>query len=140
MKKRIGSFLLVFMALMTVCIPTTMAGDDTNIQPYYIGIAQVTVALEIDTTTLGDLAESYGFVRVYDGYTADVTLSLQRSKDKTDWSTIKSWEASGTEEIEIIKDYFVLDGYYYRVNILVYVYYPSGGMAEIVSKYSPIQP
>lgn len=140
MKKRLLSLALVIMVMFSLGTPNVAATQASDIEPYYIGLSQVTVALEISSTTLGQLSECYTFVALYEDYSADVTLSLQRSSDKSSWSTIKTWEASGEEEVEILKNYFVVDGYYYRVNVLVYVYYPNGNMAEIVSKYSPIRP
>ena len=134
MKKRfVSAFLLVLMILTTV-MPAAQASE---IQPRYIGISQVTVSLDIDSTVVGEnLASCLGFVALYDGYSADVKLSLQRSTNKTSWTNVKSWEASGEEEVRITEEYFVLKDYYYRVNILVYVYYESGSLAEIVTKNS----
>ena len=141
MKKRVISAVLAIICVSSIVMPAASAVEESPMQPYYIGISQVNISLDISGTSLGaDLAKCLGLVMLYDGYSADVTLSLQRSSNKTDWSTIKSWDASGEEEVSIYKEYFVVNGYYYRLNVLAYVYYPSGGIAEIVSKYSPIQP
>ena len=142
MRKKLIALVLSVLCVCSISnLSTAAATENLPIQPYYTGLAQVTVSLDILDTTLGALyADCYGFVALYDGYSADITMSLQRSSDKSDWSTIKSWETSGEEEIRISEGYFILVDYYYRVNILIYVYYPSGSIAEIISKYSPIRP
>ena len=140
MKKKFLSVVLVACALCTTLAPVSKATNTSDIEPYYTGIAQVSVSIDIDSTTLGELTTSYCFVRLYDGYNADVTLSLQRSSDKSNWTTIKDWETSGEEQLEIEKEYFVLEGYYYRVNVLVFVYNENGGIVEIVTKNSAVMP
>lgn len=138
MKKRVLPLVLIVMMLCSVGNVQAIESSETS--PYYVGIAQVTVALNLSNDTFGTISECYTFVSLHKDFSADVTMSLQRSTDKESWSTVKTWESSGEEEVEILKDYYVVDGYYYRVNVLVYVYYSNGNMAEIVSKYSPIQP
>ena len=139
MRKKILSLGLVLIFTCTLTLPAVAINDGA--EPYYIGLSRVTVSLDIQPTTLGaDLANCYTLVRLYTGYSADVTLSLQRSSDEVDWSTVKSWSDSGEEEIKIDKEYYVVNGYSYRLAVLVYVYYESGSLAEIITKYSPIQP
>ena len=122
-------------------MPTGLAADNSTLQPYYEGITQVSTSIDISSTSLGaDLAKCLGLVLLYKGYSADVTLSLQRSSDESNWDIIKSWSASGEEEVEIYKEYFVLSGYYYRLNIIVYVYDSNDELVEIVSKQSPVWP
>lgn len=141
MKKQISVLLITLLLICTVANSSVYASDSYPIEPYYVGTSQITLSLDLNSTSLGaDLAECFAIVMLYDGYSADVTLNLQRSSDKTNWKTIKSWEGSGEEEIRIDEEYFVVNGYYYRVGVLVYVYYENGNLAEIITKYSPIQP
>ena len=139
-KNRALALVLTILCVWSFSLQTVTATDEYPIEPYYIGLAQVTVSLDINDTALESLANCFTFVRLYDGYSADVTLNLQRSTDKSNWTTIKSWEDSGEGQIEISKNYFVNTEYYHRVGVLIYVYYENGNVAEIITKYSPIQP
>lgn len=139
--KKILSVILAVICISNTLIFTASAADNSTMQPYYVGISQVSASLDISSTSLGaDLAKCLGLVMLYDGYSADVTLSLQRSSDKSSWTTLKDWEASGEEEVSIYKEYFVVNGYYYRLNIRVFVYDSNDELVEIVSKQSPVWP
>ena len=126
---------------MCICGTLTSVASASDIEPYYVGITQVSTSLDISDTPLGaDLAKCLGLVMLYDGYSADVTLTLQRSSNKSSWSDVKDWEASGEEEVSIYEEYFVVEGYYYRLNIRVYVYDSDENLVEIVSKQGPVWP
>ena len=141
MKKRIASLALVIFSIFTFTLPTATAAEIPDIEPYYIGLSRITLSLDVQPTALGaDYATVYGLVRLYSGYSADVTLTLQRSLNEKDWEEVETWEDSGEVEIRITDELYVVSGYSYRLAILVIVYYEDGSAAEIVTKYGPIQP
>lgn len=83
-------------------MPNAIASNSSEIEPYYTGLSRVTLSLDISDTILGKLSKSYAFVTLYDGFTADVTLELQRSSTGTsNWNEIKTWEDSGADEMKL---------------------------------------
>lgn len=52
-----------------------------------------------------------------DNYNTNLSIDLQRSRDKNSWTSISSCdkECSSTNIGTIGKDYYVASGYYYRV-------------------------
>lgn len=69
------------------------ARDNTNtIQPYYVGASNVGCSLSIAS----GIATCQGYVTLKSGYTASSTLKLQRSTNGTSWTTLQTWNGSGT--------------------------------------------
>jgi len=77
------------------------------------------------------LTESYGTVRVYDGYTAYLTLELERSSDAENWSVIKTWTTSGTGRVSLDQYYYVVSGYFYRAYCTASIYDSNGNFVEL---------
>jgi len=57
-----------------------------------------------------------GTVEVYSGYTAKVTVEVQRYISGS-WETIKSWSDTGPNYASVCEDWYVSSGYQYRLKL-----------------------
>lgn len=134
MKKRISKFLSVLLALS--CITATLStAAATLIQPRYTGLYSLTVSLDIAS---GGRSTPYGDVSLRSGYSADLTLELQRSSNGYSWSSVKEWSTSGSGAglVYLDKTYYVTSGYDYRAKCTVKVYDSSNKLVDNVTEYS----
>lgn len=130
MKKRISKFLSMLLALS--CITATFS-TATAIEPRYIGLYSLSVSVDI---AAGGASTSYGYALLRSGYTADMTLELQRSSNGYSWSSVKEWTSSGSGTISLDKTYYVTSGYDYRTKCSLTVYNSSNSIVDNVTKYS----
>lgn len=130
MNKRISKFLSMFLVL--TCITATYSSA-TAIEPRYTGLTSLAVSIDIAS---GGLSTPYGCATIRSGYTADVTLELQRSSNGYSWSTVKEWTSSGSGRIILDKEYFVVSGYDYRSKCTAKVYNSSNTLVDNVTEYS----
>lgn len=132
MKKRISKFLSMLLALC--CITATLStATATAIEPRYTGLFGAAVSLDIAS---GGKSTPAVAVTLRNGYTADVTLTLQRSSNGYSWSSVKEWSDSGSTLVSIEKTYYVTSGYDYRSKCTVIVYDSNGSIVDNVTKYS----
>ncbi|BDF68692.1 hypothetical protein CE91St43_26640 [Oscillospiraceae bacterium] len=130
MKKRISKFLSMLLVLS--CITGTLS-TATAIEPRYTGLYSLTVSLDI---AAGGASTSYGYALLRSGYTADMTLTLQRSSNGYSWSSVKEWTSSGSGTISLDKTYYITSGYDYRAKCSLVVYDSSNSIVDNVTKYS----
>lgn len=132
MKKRISS--CISFALVLACIVATLCigASATEIVPRYSGIILINADLNVSSS---GRADCYGYVMIKDGYSADLTVALQR-----DGVTIKSWSDSGSDEVEIEKTYYVTPGHDYQVIVTAVVRDSGGWIVERPSADSAIVP
>ena len=139
MKKRslqIMITLLVAISILSASLSANAAiGNGIPIQPLWLGT--IDIEAELSLTPLGR-ADCTGVVEVDDGYTADMTMELQRSTNLVTWETVNSWTASGGGTLELNKSYYVATGYYYQVKVSADVYNAYGTLIESPSKTSSI--
>lgn len=133
MKKRISKLLSTILVLSCITTAFSSATATSIVQPRYTGIASISAALRIPS---GGASVPYGSVYVRDGYSADMTLELQRSSNGYSWSTIKDWTTSGTGVLTLEKTYYVTPGYDYRAKCSVKVYNSSGALVDNTYEYS----
>ena len=124
--------------LMALCMLNTSAlaavADDNTILPRYVGITEINATLTIDRT---DKATCESDVALKNPtYRADVTMTLYRSSDGNKWTSIKSWSGSGKSQIKLSQNYYVLSGYYYKVEVTAKVYNAASTLLETVSAAS----
>ena len=113
------ALLLVF-ALTTFGVEA--AAMETEVTPRYTGVS--TLAASLDISKRG----CYGYAKVLTGYTADLRVELQQDGD-----TIKTWTASGTKDIEVVKEYWVASGHDYQVVVSATVRNSSGKIVDTPS-------
>ena len=128
MKKRsliraISLFLMLGMLFST-------ASAASQVQPRYAKIHTLSSEL-LSINWLGK-ATCCGFVNLLDETCIiDVYVDLQRSEDGfDDWTTIKTWSATGNGNVIIEKSYYVASGYYYRVGTTAIIYDAQGNYIE----------
>ncbi len=100
----------------------------SEIQPRYTGIAILSSGLNIKS---GGAAVCDGFVDLWSGYTADLTVEL-----KQDGKTIKTWTSSGNDVVSAGGTYYVASGHKYYVTTTAVVYDKNGNEVESPSKNS----
>lgn len=130
MNKRISKFLS--MLLVLTCITATLS-TATAIEPRYTGLTSLTVSIDIAS---GGLSNPYGHALLRSGYTADMTLELQRSSNGYSWSSIAEWTTSGSNRIILDKNYYVVSGYDYRSKCTLKVYDSNNKLVDNVTEYS----
>ena len=133
-KHKILSALLVVL-LLAAMVPAQAAYiEDETAPPYFTGL--VMGQTSIDIGTLGK-ATCTASVQCREGYTMDVTLSLQEN-DGSGWSTLRSWSKSGTPIVNITESYYVNTNYSHRTCIYVEVSDSNGNFVESAVAYSSV--
>ena len=120
-KKRLVAFLMAACMLALLAPPAmaeepAAAGSGTA-QPRYIGLSEMYISFNI--TSLGR-ADCYSYAMMEPDYTGDLTMHLQRSTNQKTWFNVKTWTSEEGEEAELEESYYVVPGYYYRVQAKVH--------------------
>ena len=131
----LSSIVMTFCVLTASLSASATADGGSSIQPFWVGLSSLKADLIISAS---GVAGCDGEVKVKSGYTADVTMELQRSTNLVTWETVKSWNDSGSGTLELNKLYYVATGYYYQVKVSANVYNASGALIESPSKTSSI--
>lgn len=136
MKKRIRQLILLTMVLvMLVSNLSVLAAAPPTVQPLYDNANSASASLTISSN---GLASCYGKISLHSGCTAEVSLTLLRSTDKTSWSSVKTWNTSGASILKIDKPYFVASGYYYMVELDADIYNSRNIVIENITVSSSI--
>ncbi len=85
-------------------------------------------------TILSGRANCYGYTQTQSGYTAKVTVELQRKGSS--WISIKKWTVSDDSKAVVSENYSVTKGYSYRLKTTHYALNSSGSIVESTVKYS----
>lgn len=134
LKKRWDSLTAAILALCMLTIGLCAdAAESVPVQPRFTAVVDMQAGLEFNW--LGG-AKCSGGVYLENGYTGDLTVTLQRSTNQILWDDVKTWTTSGSDIFEISKTYYVKSGYYYRVEVVVDAYNAAGAFIETVSLYS----
>ena len=136
-KKRFRSMIAILVAACTfmTALSISAAAEEVTVQPRYTAVINMQAGL--DFNWLGG-AKCTGRVNLENGYTGDLTVTLQRSTNQVLWDDVKTWTASGSETVEIDKTYYVKSGYYYCVELTVDAYNAAGTLIETVFLCSSI--
>ena len=94
-------------ALLAAMMLFTVSAQAAGVTPRYTGISELTISFDVSSR---GVADCYAYMEVNRGYTADLTVELQRDGD-----TIKTWTASGAGTLEIEKTYAVTMGHDYQL-------------------------
>lgn len=114
----------------TVSSINTNNSQYTEIMPQNIAIIDHS---RISTISSGT-ANCYGYTKTQSGYSAKVTVELQRKG--TTWTTIKTWTASDSAKAVVDETYSVSRGYSYRLKTTHYALNSNGSVVESTVKYS----
>lgn len=134
-KTRAVLFLVLIMILInsihtSVYAETADVKNSSEIKPDYIAITWCYNNLELKS---GGKLACQGDTIVQSEYTAGVKMELQQLSGN--WTTIKTWEESGVEEIYLYKEWYVEKGSY-RLKLTHTARDSSGDVIETVIKYS----
>lgn len=124
--KRLGLILILIISICINVFPVSAAEID-EIQPLYDHIGSIYATLTINET-LG-IATCKGKIDATEIVPVKVVVRLQQYNDGK-WSTVKSWNASGTASVSCIEQYAIYRGYTYRVSVTGYVYDSEGVILE----------
>ena len=120
-----AALLLLFGVLMS-----TLAAVQA-VDARYTGTGLITSTLNVSTS---GAAQCNGKIKLYNGYTADLTVEL-----KKDGSTIKTWTSSGSGTVSAGGTYYVPTGHTYVVVTTATVYDSNSNVVESPSATSPEQ-
>lgn len=134
MKRRTLSLIaLVLLMTSMLVIPASAAEETPTVSPRYVNILAFTASISVNSS---GKASCYSFVETANtSHTIYLTIGVQRYVDGY-WTTIKSWNTSGTGEVSLDKSRYVTSGYYYRTAATATVYTSSGSYVEAVTIYS----
>lgn len=127
-KRSVAALLLATCFVGGVSVPTYAVNNTNLIKPYYVGASDANCTLSI----VSGKATCRGLLTLRSGYTASLTLSLQKYSDG-EWKTQKTWTGSGSA---IQKPYYVSSGYTYRSKLSAKIYNSSGKYVETVTATS----
>jgi len=137
MKKTISIFLAMFLAiLMTVPAFAADSGGYTAesvMSPKFTYIWSISAGLDISSAGKALCAGSVDASS--NSYTAELTVSLQKNTS-SGWTTIKSWNGSGSGQGLIVENYYYVSKGTYRVCSTAKIYNSAGTLLETQSLYS----
>jgi len=128
-KKRGLATALCILLLFSMFAPTASAAAEREkiTQSRYSRIAIFSIDLYIN---ISGLSYPYSNIKLsYDTDTANLTMELQQLNGGK-WTTIKSWDTSGSGTVYLDKTWYVSPGYSYRVYTTAKVYNSSGILLE----------
>lgn len=129
-KKRTRMLIAVLvLSLVVGMVPAAAAqtNDESEIQPYYIDLFQITANINISNA---GKATCTGYATTYNS-TDEIrmTLYLQRLEDGK-WVTVKSWSSTGHDYLAMEAYRYIVPGYYYHTLTMVSIYDSAGKYIE----------
>ena len=135
--RKVICFILAIMVLSCSALAVDKQTEIENDSPNrVIGLYNIVSTLKINDN---NIATCYSYVRLDNGYSADVTMTLKRAPLYTsNWTDVTNWSASGSSKVEINKLKAVNSGYDYQLEIEVDIYNSSGRLVDSTTDYSDI--
>ena len=133
MKKSRLSLALSLILILSSLAPTAYASEELTIQSRYSRITSFTVAFSISSSGLSSDYSSIKLTNSTD--TVNLIIELQQKSGST-WSTIKTWETSGSGTVSLDKSWYVSSGYSYRIYVTAKVYNSSDTLSETATLIS----
>lgn len=135
MRKKILSFSACLLSVILLLTNIAFAAMPPTVEPMYDNADRVSASINISSTGCATCA---GTIVLHGGVKANVTLTLQKSKNgTTGWGDVKSWTDSGSYSLSINEDYYVMSGYYYRVKLVAKIYDSNNKLLETIQESSP---
>jgi len=127
--KRVFATVLSLILMLSILAPTALATEERN-EGYGGRFLRISIfCIDLSIATSG-LSSSYSdIVLTYSSDKAELIMDLQQLKSGV-WTTIKSWNTSGSGTVYLDKDWYVVSGYSYRVYTTAKVYNSSGTLLE----------
>ena len=139
--KKVITTLAIAAVLMSCLAPGSLAANEDEykeveiVEPRYEVIAHISASLNISSSGRASCAAA---TTLLPGYTVELTAELQQ-KDGSRWETIRDWETSGSNRVEVSGPWYVMPGYSYRLKVTVTVYDSNGNFVEAPVEYSKVQ-
>lgn len=130
--KRTLCLVLALLLTMLSVVPVMAAESEPSVTPRYSHIAQIYSGLSIGTLGISACQAS---CYAESGDSVVLTAKLQRYNG-SNWTTVKTWSATGDNYASISKNYAVYSGYTYRLCATCAVYDASGVLLESGTCYS----
>lgn len=132
-KRSVRIIALALAWVIALSITASAASAEESVQPYYVGMNQFFVSLDI---LASGHSEVLAIISLTDKeYSADLTAELQKW-DNGKWTTIKSWKTNGEYFVRIEQNWYVLLGNKYRVHATATVYDKNGKILDKAYKDS----
>lgn len=136
MKKTINKIILFAMVLSVLGSSLTVsAAVRPSVQPNYDNAQNCTALLSISNN---GLATCYGKIILSGAVSTEITATLYKSSNKVGWTSVKSWSRCGTLVQKIDQNYYVLSGYYYRLEVKADIYNSKNELIEEITTYSVV--
>ena len=134
--RKLIALILAVCALVTTAMPAWATSletpEDDPLVPEYVGISSLSCSCNVSSGT----ATCKGSVKLKSGYTCHLAMRLQRSNDKSSWSSRVIWMSQTATSMT--KTQSVTSGSSYRVQLVVSVYNSSGSLVETVTLNSNV--
>lgn len=127
--------IVAVLCVLTAGLTCNAVGNTRLVEPRFTAISKVQAELSI---TSSGKTTCNGAVELRNGYTAELTMKLQRSTNGVIWTDVKTWTTSGNGTLSLEYSYYVASGYWYRVESAVDTYNAAGAFIESASAYSNI--
>ena len=138
MKKKLCTIILAFVMMTSFIVEVYAeeAQDNYGVEPFYTNTSLVTANLRLSGATAICNAQNV----MTKNKKSKITMTLQKSSDKSTYSKVKAWsqESTGTGNKTLEKRNAITKGYYYRLRVVVRIY--SGTeVIEKITKYSTVK-
>lgn len=104
-------------------------------EPRLVAVSELQAELSVSSS---GKTTCNGTVKLRNGYTGEMTMTLQCSANGVIWTEVKTWTDSGSGTLELEHSYYVASGYWYRVETSVDTYNALGTFIESASAFSDI--
>lgn len=134
-KGHVKLFVFMLVIAMLASSVSVFAIDSTIVPLRYEKVMECAAALKISSR---GYAACSGELQLRNGATADMTVTLLSSENKSSWTPVDSWETSGSSWLVIDDGCYVMSGKYYAVKVSADVYSSDGTFIEHVYTTSNI--
>lgn len=127
MRKVLSAILSVTLVVLFAIPSFAAVTDDNVISPRYTYIKMLTANLSIDEDS--GISTSKASCYSASGYTVEIECKLQQYTGSS-WSTLKTWNSSGSGYASIKENWAVSSGYTYQVYITYRIRNAAGNLLE----------
>lgn len=143
MKKKVLGKLIASIVSVSMCLsginvfaaeqknPVVSVQENTYISPYFLVIVRCVNDLTLNS---GGRLTCEGETEVQYAYIAGITIELQQYNEQ--WIAIKTWSASDSTIVSLMKDWYVASGCQYRLKLTHTAMNSSGTVIESFISYS----
>ena len=120
-------------ALLVSGVFAAMPGGDV-VQPKYVYLNKLSASIDITSSGRVTAGSKAGVPSA--AYSIDLTMTIEKSSDGVNWTSVKSWDTTGSLAISMSEYWYVVPGYTYRVKAEAEVYNANNVLVERASATS----